>query len=94
MAVVFVPVALRKLTGDVARLDTPGATLRELIANLDARYPGFQARLVEGDRLRPGMAAVIDGEATVNGLRTKLRDDSEVHFLPAISGGACCGING
>lgn len=88
MAVVFVPVALRKLTGDVARLHMPGATLRELIANLETRFPGMQTQLTEGDRLKPGLAAVIDGEATVNGLRTKLRDDSEVHFLPAIAGGA------
>lgn len=87
MPTVFVPVPLRRLTGGEHRVTVPGATLRELVANLDARYPGFAAHVTEDGRLRPGMAAIVNGEATVDGLRTPLTEDAEVHFLPAVSGG-------
>ena len=34
-----------------------------------------------------GVSAIVEGEATVLGLRQQLEPDSEVHFLPAIAGG-------
>jgi molybdopterin synthase sulfur carrier subunit len=84
---VFVPVPMRKLTNGETQVRVPGATLREMITNLDARYPGFAEYVTQEGRLKPGMAAIVNGEATTEGLRTKLADDAEVHFLPAISGG-------
>jgi len=39
-------------------------------------------------RLIPGLAAVIDGDASTQGLLHKLVSATEVHFLPAIAGGA------
>jgi molybdopterin synthase sulfur carrier subunit len=58
-----------------------------VIENLEARFPGIRARLCEGDRLRPSMVAVVDGETCRQGLRQRLNDSSEIHFLPAMSGG-------
>ncbi len=85
------PITLRAHTGGEARLEVPGATLRALVRNLDERCPGVRERLVhpdDPDRLMPGLAAVVDGEPTNMGLLTPLGEDSEVHFLPAIAGGA------
>ena len=42
----------------------------------------------EEDELLPGVAVIVDGEASQLGLLERVRDDSEVHFLPAIGGGA------
>ena len=90
MAVVFLPTPLRRYIGGVACVEVPGATLRQLINNLEARYPGLREHLLhpeDSDRLMMGLAAIVDGEPTNMGLLTTLNERSEVHFLPAIAGG-------
>ncbi len=91
MAVVFIPTPLRKYADGQTSIIVPGTTLRELINNLEERYPGFKERFLDpddDDRLMPGLAAFVQGEPTNMGLRTKLEEDDEVHFLPAIAGGS------
>ncbi len=89
MAVVWVPALYRDLTAGAETVTIPGATVREIIENLEVRFPGMKARLYRDDeeRLRPGMAVVVDGEVTRQKLRHSVGENSEVHFLPAISGG-------
>lgn len=84
------PTPLRRYIGGEASVTVPGGTLRELVNNLDERYPGIREHLVnpeDGDRLALGLAAVVDGEPTNMGLLTRLEANAEVHFLPAIAGG-------
>ena len=91
MAVVFLQTPLRRFIGGQSSVEAPGRTLRELIDNLEARYPGIKEHLVnpeESGKLALGLAAVVDGEPTNMGLLTALDESSEVHFLPAIAGGA------
>ena len=91
MPTVFIAMPLRRFTGGLATVQMTGATLRELVENLEASFPGVKARLVDEDdpdKLPPGLSAIVDGEATVLGLRQPLGPDSEVHFLPAIAGGS------
>jgi molybdopterin synthase sulfur carrier subunit len=87
MAEVWIPALMRDLTAGEARVNVPGETVRQLITNLDERYPGIKARLCEQDQLRLNISVVVDGQVSRQRLRHKLTDDSEVHFLPAISGG-------
>ena len=88
MAVVFIPPQMRTLTGGVAEVTVAGATLRQVIRNLDTAYPGLAARLVDGkDNLLPGLAVAIDGVTNHMGMLEPVRKDSEVHFIPAIGGG-------
>jgi molybdopterin synthase sulfur carrier subunit len=84
---VMIPALLRDLTGGVSSVQVAGGTVREVIANLDALYPGVQTRLVEDGRLRPALAVIVDGEIRPQRLRQRLEEHSEVHFLPALSGG-------
>ena len=91
MPTVFIAMPLRRFTGGQATVQVPGATLREVVENLEVSFPGVKARLVDEDdpdKLPPGLSAIVDGEATVLGLRQPLEPDSEVHFLPAIAGWA------
>ncbi len=88
MATVWVPALLRDLTGGIERAQVAGATVREVIDSLEAQFPGVRARLCEGDSLRPGVAVVVDGAVSRQRLRQKVKEDSEVHFIPAITGGA------
>ncbi len=87
MVVVFIPALLQDLTAGEQSLNLPGRTVREVIEQLELRHPGVKMRLVDGDRLRPGITVVVDGEVSRLRLRHKLSENSEVHFLPAISGG-------
>ena len=87
MAHVFIPALLRPLTGGQEQVQVEGATVRAVIANLDSLYPGIQARLLEDDRLRPSIAVVVDGEVSRLKLRHKVTEHSEIHFMPALSGG-------
>ena len=87
MAVVFIPSLMQSLVDGNDRLSVDGSNIRKLIENIDETYPGFKNRLVENGRIRPNIAVAIDGEITPLGLLQKVPEESEVHFLPAISGG-------
>ena len=88
MAVVWIPSLMQSLTGGDRTVTVPGKTLREVINNLDARYPGIKDRLLtEEGQLRPDIAAAIDGETEHFGLIEPVREGSEIHFIPAIGGG-------
>ena len=85
---VAIPSLMRKLTAGEEQVTVPGTTVREVIDNLEHRYPGVKARLCEEGRIKPGIAVYIDGILTTReGLRERLDADAEIHFLPAISGG-------
>jgi molybdopterin synthase sulfur carrier subunit len=67
-----------------------GHTVRQVIDNLERAFPGMKAELYdeEEDVFMPGMAVVVDGETSQLGLLEQVREDSEIHFLPALGGGA------
>jgi molybdopterin converting factor small subunit len=87
MATVYIPAPLRTLTAGEAKVSVGGETLREIFDRLEEAYPGLKARLLEGDKLRAGMAVFVDGTISTNGLRARVGPESEVHFAPAIAGG-------
>lgn len=87
MAQVYIPAQMRDLSQGVEQLEVEARNVRQVIAALDAQFPGMAERLVQDGRLRPGLAVSIDGELTNQGLLARLSPDSEVHFLPAIGGG-------
>ncbi|MBM3949694.1 MAG: MoaD/ThiS family protein [SAR202 cluster bacterium] len=88
MAVVFIPSLMQNLTKGQSKVVVPGKMVREIINNLDAQYPGMKDRLVDKFRIRSNINVAIDGEITPMGLLGEVKEDSEVHFLPAIGGGA------
>ncbi|MCI0682251.1 MAG: MoaD/ThiS family protein [Gemmataceae bacterium] len=87
MPVVWIPASLRALTDQRETIRVDGTTVREVIEQLEARFPGIKARLCEGDSLRRGLAVAIDAEVSRTGLDQTVPENSEVHFLPAIGGG-------
>ena len=87
MATVFIPSLMRKLTDDRETVVVPGATVRQVIDNLEAEYPGMKAQLVDKFRLKGNISVAVDGEVSPMGVLEKVGEDSEVHFLPAIGGG-------
>ncbi|MEX0619202.1 MAG: MoaD/ThiS family protein [Pseudohongiellaceae bacterium] len=63
------------------KIQVAASSIRELLRELDSRYPGL------GARLRLGVAVAIDGEIYSDPLLQALNPDSEVHFIPPIEGG-------
>lgn len=84
---VFIPPLIRPLTGGVDEAEIDATNVRQAIDRLDERFPGIRSRLCEGEGLKPGLTVAVDGHVSSLGLLTKLKPDSEVHFLPAIGGG-------
>jgi molybdopterin synthase sulfur carrier subunit len=87
MAIVWIPSLLRDLTHDRETVSVPGKSVREIIDSLDRAHPGIKDRLCDSERLRPGLAIVIDKELARFGMDQSVGTNSEVHFLPAIGGG-------
>jgi sulfur-carrier protein len=87
MAEVWIPALIRDLTGGQEVIQAPGETVRQLIENLEMRFPGIKGRLCDENGLRGNILLVVNGELCQRRLRQSLSEDSEVHFLPAISGG-------
>ncbi len=88
MARVFIPTMLQPLAGGVKEVQIDAGNVRQAVDGLEQLYPGIKARLIEGNKIRSNLAVSIDGEVGRMGLLEKLSEDSEVHFVPAISGGA------
>lgn len=89
MATVWIPALLQPYTGGSRFVEVEGLTLRQVIERLGQCYPGLSDRLLDEEgRLQPEIAAAIDGETAHLGLIQPLRENSEIHFIPAISGGA------
>ncbi len=83
---VLVPAALRNYTG-AAQVQAEGATLDEMFADLDRRFPGLRFRVVdEQGLLRPNMRLFVNGLG-VRDLGHALRPDDFVAVVLALSGG-------
>ena len=87
MATVWIPSLMRDLTGGRAHVEVAGRSVREVLDSLDLAFPGTKARLCEAERLRADIAVSVDGTIAAEGMRKRLGDESEVSFLPALSGG-------
>ncbi|MBM3949834.1 MAG: MoaD/ThiS family protein [Rhodospirillales bacterium] len=83
---VLIPGLLRSYTRQ-REVDAKGATLAEVLADLDRRYPGLRFRIVdEQDRIRPHIRVFLDGRQ-VHDLAMPVGIESEVQIVQALSGG-------
>jgi molybdopterin synthase sulfur carrier subunit len=88
MAMVFIPPTMRDATNGDEKVSVHAANIGQLIRELDQVYPGMADRLCEDGRIRGEIAVAVDGEITEIGMFATVEENSEVHFLPAISGGS------
>src|SRR5206468_7838347 len=87
---VRLPGALRDAAGGETRLTASGATLRDVIADIDRRHPGFASRVLdEGGALRTYVNVYIGEEdaRSHGGVAAKVPEGSEVMVIPAMAGG-------
>ena len=84
---VYVPSALRSYTGQKDEVEADGATLAEVLRELDGKYPGFRFRIIdEQDSIRPHIKIFVNLDQA-HELSGNLRPQDEVSILLALSGG-------
>jgi molybdopterin converting factor small subunit len=84
---VLIPTPLRSYTGGAASVEASGRSVRELLVDLDRRFPGIRFRMIdEQDAIRPHMRVFVNAEQTLS-LDAPLTEGDEVQILQALSGG-------
>ena len=84
---VRIPTPLRSYTRQAAAVEAHGATIGEVLADLDQQFPGLRFRVVdEQGRLRPHMKVWVNQDASRD-LCTPVTDTDEVTLMQALSGG-------
>jgi sulfur-carrier protein len=87
---VLIPTPLQRLTENHAEVMIEGSDVREMIGNLEMKFPGVKARLCdEHGALRRFVNIYINEEDIrfLKGEATPLKDGDEVSIVPAIAGG-------
>lgn len=78
---------MRSLTEGEEIVDVDGATVRQVINQLDCRFPGIKDRICQDDAIRPGLSVAVAGSIATLGMLHRTAQHDEIHFLPAIGGG-------
>jgi proteasome lid subunit RPN8/RPN11/molybdopterin converting factor small subunit len=91
---VRIPTPLQPLTGGKPEVESNGATLRQVLADLEARFPGIGERLYDQQgNLRRFVNLYVNDEDVrfLRGEDTVVGDADEISIIPAIAGGgAAC----
>ncbi|MEE8401012.1 MAG: MoaD/ThiS family protein [Candidatus Hydrothermarchaeaceae archaeon] len=89
MAVVRLSTPLRKFSDGKPEMVSLGGTLREVIANIDSKSPGFEEKLLENGEIRRFINVYVNNEDVRlgKGLDTEVGESDVISILPAVSGG-------
>jgi MoaD family protein len=80
---------LQKLVGGRRSVAGNGSTVRELLDDLDGRYPGFKEMIMTDDQLHRFVNIYLNDEDIrfLDKLDTSLGDGDVLSILPALAGG-------
>jgi molybdopterin synthase sulfur carrier subunit len=86
---VRIPTILRTYTSGAKAVAGSGATLDDLIGDVESRHPGLRERLVDDAGLRRFVNVYINDEDVrfLGGLASPVHDGDTVTVLPAVAGG-------
>jgi sulfur-carrier protein len=86
---VRIPTILRTYTGGAKSVEGSGATLADLLDDLESRHSGLAGRLVDDAGLRRFVNVYLNDEDVrfLGGLSAPVQDGDTVTVLPAVAGG-------
>ena len=90
MAKIRIPTPLQKLTQNQGEVAAKGATIKDVLADLEKQFPGIKERLYdEKGALRRFVNFYINNEDIrfLSGETTAVKDGDEISIVPAIAGG-------
>ena len=70
-----------QFTGGKTEFDVEATTFRQLVRELEKKYPGL------GNQVEESMAVAIDGEIFQDAYHAELKPGSEIVLIPKIGGG-------
>jgi molybdopterin converting factor small subunit len=87
MIQVLIPSQLHAYSGGRSRVEAAGASICEVLDDLDRQFPGLKFRVIdEQDRVRPHMRLFV-GRAAARDIRAAIADGAELLIFGALSGG-------
>ena len=87
---VRIPTPLRKITNGSDEVNAEGASITELIDDLEKNFPGLKERICDEEgKVRRFVNLYVNDEDIrfMNNMETELKDGDEVSIVPAIAGG-------
>ncbi|KRA31297.1 MULTISPECIES: MoaD/ThiS family protein [unclassified Nocardioides] len=88
---VRIPTILRTYTGGDSEVSATGATVAEILDDLDGRFAGIKGRIVDEDgKLRRFVNVYVNNDDVrfEQDLATPTPDGAEVSVIPAVAGGS------
>jgi len=89
-ATVRIPTILRTYTGGASEVDADGATLGELLENLESAHPGIKSRVLDDAGAVRRFVNIYVGDEDVRfvgGLDARVDEGARVSIIPAVAGG-------
>ncbi|WP_182379708.1 MoaD/ThiS family protein [Nocardioides sp. WS12] len=87
---VRIPTILRTYTGGDSEVSATGATVAEILDDLDGRFAGIKGRIVDEDgKLRRFVNVYVNNDDVrfEQDLATPTPDGAEISVIPAVAGG-------
>jgi len=87
---VLIPTFMQTLTNAQKIVEVEGSSVGEIIAGLDAQYPGLSDRLLNGDQLHGYLNVFLNDDDVrfSGGLDMPVRSGDLLTILPAVAGGS------
>ncbi|MFB7476529.1 MoaD/ThiS family protein [Kitasatospora sp. NPDC056184] len=87
---VRIPTILRTYTGGASEVPAEGATLGEVVADLEKNHAGIAARILDDTgKLRRFVNVYVNDDDVrfAEGLATEIKDGANISIIPAVAGG-------
>jgi len=86
---VRIPTPLRRFTGGAEQVGAAGATIGNVIDDLERQFPGIREKLCKEGQVQRFVNVFLNGDDIrfLNNLDTGVKDGDELSIVPAIAGG-------
>jgi molybdopterin synthase sulfur carrier subunit len=87
---VRIPTPLRSVTGGISEVSCSGATVADVVEDLERQHPGIKERICDSDGSIRRFVNVFVGDEDIrflDGANTALHDGVSVSIIPAVAGG-------
>jgi molybdopterin synthase sulfur carrier subunit len=90
MPKVRIPTPLRKLTNELEVIEAAGATIAEVLENVEKAFPGLKERICDENGQVRRFVNVFVNDEDIRFLKesaTPVKEEDEISIVPAIAGG-------
>lgn len=87
---VRIPTPLKRLVNGQTTVEAEGASVWEVVLDLDSKYPGIREKIYDGEDQRRFINLYVNEEDVrfLEGKNTPVRDGDKLSIIPAIAGGS------